>query len=105
MAKMRAGYTTSAGAPRHRSPARPGTGRGRCLPLAASAARSFRANLVVSQDFSSRDGVGKLQLPTRMRNGGPNVVEVQVHPDPRCQAMLEQVPGSGLRWSLREVVP
>jgi hypothetical protein len=27
----------------------------------------------------------------RMRDGGPNVVEVQVHPDPRCQAMLEQV--------------
>ena len=27
----------------------------------------------------------------RMRNGGPNVTEVQVHPDPRCQAMLEQV--------------
>jgi hypothetical protein len=27
----------------------------------------------------------------RMRNGGANVVEVQVHPDPRCQALLEQV--------------
>jgi hypothetical protein len=27
----------------------------------------------------------------RMRNEGPNVVEVQVHPDPRCQEVLEQV--------------
>jgi hypothetical protein len=27
----------------------------------------------------------------RIRNGGPNVVEVQVHPDHRCQAMLEQI--------------
>jgi hypothetical protein len=27
----------------------------------------------------------------RMRNGGANVVDVQVHPDPRCQALLEQV--------------
>ena len=41
----------------------------------------------------------------RMRNGGPNVVEVQVHPDPRCQAMLEQVREAEIAQAVDRVRP
>jgi hypothetical protein len=41
----------------------------------------------------------------RMRDGGPNVVEVQVHPDPRCQAMLEQVREAELVQAVDRVRP
>jgi hypothetical protein len=41
----------------------------------------------------------------RMRNGGPNVVEVQVHPDPRCQAVLEQVREAEIVQAIDRVRP
>ena len=41
----------------------------------------------------------------RMRDGGPNVVEVQVHPDPRCQAMLEQVREAEIVQAIDRVRP
>jgi hypothetical protein len=41
----------------------------------------------------------------RMRNGGENVVEVQVHPDPRCQAMLEQVREAEIAQAIDRVRP
>ena len=41
----------------------------------------------------------------RMRNGGGNVVEVQVHPDPRCQAMLEQVREAEIAQAVDRVRP
>jgi hypothetical protein len=41
----------------------------------------------------------------RMRNGGPNVVEVQVHPDPRCQEMLEQVREAEILQAIDRVWP
>ena len=41
----------------------------------------------------------------RMRNGGPNVAEVQVHPDPRCQAMLEQVREAEIAQAVDRVRP
>ena len=40
-----------------------------------------------------------------MRNEGANVVEVQVHPDPRCQAMLEQVREAEIAQALDRVRP
>jgi hypothetical protein len=41
----------------------------------------------------------------RMRNGGPNVTEVQVHPDTRCQAMLEQVREAEVAQAVDRVRP
>jgi hypothetical protein len=41
----------------------------------------------------------------RMRNGGANVVEVQVHPDPRCQVMLEQVREAEIAQAVDRVRP
>ena len=41
----------------------------------------------------------------RMRDGGENVVEVQVHPDPRCQAMLEQVREAEIAQAIDRVRP
>jgi hypothetical protein len=41
----------------------------------------------------------------RMRIGGANVVEVQVHPDPRCQAMLEQVREAEIAQAIDRVRP
>jgi hypothetical protein len=41
----------------------------------------------------------------RMRNGGPNVAEVQVHPDPRCQAVLEQVREAEIVQAIDRVRP
>ena len=41
----------------------------------------------------------------RMRNGGANVAEVQVHPDPRCQAMLEQVREAEIAQAIDRVRP
>jgi hypothetical protein len=41
----------------------------------------------------------------RMRNGGPNVVEVHVHSDPRCQAMLEQVREAEIAQAIDRVRP
>jgi hypothetical protein len=41
----------------------------------------------------------------RMRNGGANVVEVQVHSDPRCQAMLEQVREAEIAQAIDRVRP
>jgi hypothetical protein len=60
---------------------------------------SAQAIEALTRPFTATDAepfipIGEYVLQSRgrrMRNGGPNVVEVQVHPDPRCQAMLEQV--------------
>ena len=60
---------------------------------------SAQAIEALTRPFTATDAepflpVGEYVLQARgrrMRNGGPNVTEVQVHPDPRCQAMLEQV--------------
>jgi hypothetical protein len=41
----------------------------------------------------------------RVRNGGPNVGEVQVHPDTRCQAMLEQVREAEIAQAVDRVRP
>jgi hypothetical protein len=41
----------------------------------------------------------------RMRNGGPNVAELQVHPDTRCQAMLEQVREGEIAQAIDRVRP
>jgi hypothetical protein len=41
----------------------------------------------------------------RIRNGGPNVVEVQVHPDHRCQAMLEQIREAEIVQAIDRVRP
>jgi hypothetical protein len=41
----------------------------------------------------------------RMRNGGPNVAQVQVHPDTRCQAMLEQVREAEIAQAVDRVRP
>jgi hypothetical protein len=41
----------------------------------------------------------------RMRHGGENVVKVQVHPDPRCQAMLEQVREAEIAQAVDRVRP
>ena len=41
----------------------------------------------------------------RMRHGGPNVAEVQVHPDTRCQAMLEQVREAEIAQAVDRVRP
>jgi hypothetical protein len=41
----------------------------------------------------------------RIRNGGPNVAEVQVHPDTRCQAMLEQVREAEIAQAVDRVRP
>lgn len=41
----------------------------------------------------------------RMRRGGSNVVEVAVHPDPRCQAMLEQVREAEIVQAIDRVRP
>jgi hypothetical protein len=41
----------------------------------------------------------------RMRNGGPNVVEVHGHPDPRCQVMLEQVREAEIAQAIDRVRP
>ncbi len=41
----------------------------------------------------------------RMRNGGANVAEVQVHPDTRCQAMLEQVREAEIAQAVDRVRP
>jgi hypothetical protein len=41
----------------------------------------------------------------RMRHGGPNVVEVQVHSDTRCQAMLEQVREAEIAQAIDRVRP
>jgi len=41
----------------------------------------------------------------RMRNGGANVVEVQVHPDSRCQSMLEQVREAEIAQAVDRVRP
>ena len=41
----------------------------------------------------------------RMRNVGPNVAEVQVHPDTRCQAMLEQVREAEIAQAVDRVRP
>src|SRR5919106_473789 len=41
----------------------------------------------------------------RMRNGGPNVAEVQVHPDTRCQAMLGQVREAEIAQAVDRVRP
>jgi hypothetical protein len=41
----------------------------------------------------------------RMRDGGPNVVAVQVHPDPRCQAVLEQVREAEIAQAIDRVRP
>jgi hypothetical protein len=41
----------------------------------------------------------------RMREGGPNVVAVQVHPDPRCQAVLEQVREAEIAQAIDRVRP
>jgi hypothetical protein len=40
-----------------------------------------------------------------MRNGGPNVAEVQVHPDPRCQTILEQVREAEIVQAIDRVRP
>jgi hypothetical protein len=41
----------------------------------------------------------------RVRNGGANIVEVQVHPDPRCQALLEQVREAEIAQAVDRVRP
>ena len=41
----------------------------------------------------------------RMRNGGPNVVEVQVHPDTRCQTSLEQLREAEIAQAIDRVRP
>jgi hypothetical protein len=41
----------------------------------------------------------------RMRNGGANVTEVQVHSDPRCQALLEQVREAEIAQAVDRVRP
>jgi hypothetical protein len=41
----------------------------------------------------------------RMRNGGANVVVMRVHPDPRCQAMLEQVREAEIAQAVDRVRP
>jgi hypothetical protein len=41
----------------------------------------------------------------RARNGGSNVAEVQVHPDTRCQAMLEQVREAEIAQAVDRVRP
>ena len=41
----------------------------------------------------------------RMRNAGPNIAPVQVHPDPRCQAMLEQVREAEIVQAIDRVRP
>jgi hypothetical protein len=41
----------------------------------------------------------------RMRNGGANVTEVQVHCDPRCQAMLEQIREAEIAQAIDRVRP
>jgi hypothetical protein len=41
----------------------------------------------------------------RMRDDGPNVVAVQVHPDPRCQAVLEQVREAEIAQAVDRVRP
>jgi len=41
----------------------------------------------------------------RMRNGGPNIAEVHVHPDTRCQAMLEQVREAEIAQAVDRVRP
>jgi hypothetical protein len=41
----------------------------------------------------------------RMRDGGANVVEVQVHPDARCQALLEQVREAEIIQAIDRVRP
>jgi hypothetical protein len=41
----------------------------------------------------------------RMRDGGPNVVEVQVHPDTRCQTLLEQVREAEIAQAVDRVRP
>lgn len=60
---------------------------------------SAQAIEVLTRPFCATDPepfipIGEYVLQSRgrrMRNGGPNVAEVQAHPDTRCQAMLEQV--------------
>jgi hypothetical protein len=41
----------------------------------------------------------------RMRNGGPNLAQVQVHPDTRCEAMLEQVREAEIAQAVDRVRP
>ena len=41
----------------------------------------------------------------RMRNGGANVAEVQVHSDPRCRALLEQVREAEIAQAIDRVRP
>jgi hypothetical protein len=41
----------------------------------------------------------------RMRNGGANVVEVKVHPDTRCQTLLEQVREAEIAQAVDRVRP
>jgi hypothetical protein len=40
-----------------------------------------------------------------MRNGGANVAEVQVHSDPRCQALLEQIREAEIAQAIDRVRP
>jgi hypothetical protein len=41
----------------------------------------------------------------RVRNRGANIVDVQVHPDPRCQALLEQVREAEIAQAIDRVRP
>ena len=43
--------------------------------------------------------------PTHAQQGGANVAEVEVHPEPRCQAMLEQVREAEIAQAIDRVRP
>jgi hypothetical protein len=67
----------------------------------------------LTRPFCATDGepflpVGEYVLQSRgrrMRSGGPNVAELQVHPDTRCQAMLEQVREAEIAQAVDRVRP
>ncbi|MGH9175829.1 MAG: hypothetical protein ACRD1H_15805, partial [Vicinamibacterales bacterium] len=74
---------------------------------------SAQAMEALSRPFCATDAepfipIGEYVLQSRgrrMRNGGANVVEVPVHPDPRCQAMLEQVREAEIAQAVDRVRP
>jgi hypothetical protein len=74
---------------------------------------SAQAIEALTRPFAAADAepflpVGEYVLQSRgrrMRNGGPNVAEVQVHPDTRCQAMLEQVREAEIAQAIDRVRP
>jgi hypothetical protein len=74
---------------------------------------SAQAIEALTRPFTATDAepflpVGEYVLQARgrrMRNGGPNVAEVQVHPDQRCQAMLEQVREAEIAQAIDRVRP